>query len=125
MCRYGLSGPYKQHYACFDCRKAFKRQLESDLPEHARGDDEARCPECNQPMHAMGLDFKAPKKSAIKQWAKIKLLFDHGFAYHSCGCCGPGYRPETLSDAKVFIHESVSLTDAQQLLAQYAERDKT
>ena len=25
MCRYGISGPYKCHYVCFACRKAFKQ----------------------------------------------------------------------------------------------------
>jgi hypothetical protein len=25
MCRYASSGPYKTHYACFSCRKAFKQ----------------------------------------------------------------------------------------------------
>lgn len=25
MCRYAIRGPYKIHYACFDCRKAFKQ----------------------------------------------------------------------------------------------------
>jgi hypothetical protein len=25
MCRYGYSGPYKRHFACFNCRKAFKQ----------------------------------------------------------------------------------------------------
>ena len=25
MCRYAMHGPYKSHYACFDCRKAFKQ----------------------------------------------------------------------------------------------------
>ena len=26
MCRYASSGPYKDRYACFVCRKAFKRR---------------------------------------------------------------------------------------------------
>lgn len=25
MCRYAMSGPYKSHFACFSCRKAFKQ----------------------------------------------------------------------------------------------------
>jgi hypothetical protein len=25
MCRYAMSGPYKEHFACFSCRKAFKQ----------------------------------------------------------------------------------------------------
>ena len=30
MCRYAYSGPYKSHYACFACRKAFKQPPISD-----------------------------------------------------------------------------------------------
>lgn len=126
MCRYGMSGPYKQHYACFKCRKAFKRRPDDDLPDHVTGqrDDNAPvpCPDCNQPMHNMGLDFEAPKKSDVKQWAKVELLYQHGFAFHSCGCCGPGYRPSTLSEAETFIHEATTLSEAERLLAEYKSR---
>ena len=126
MCRYGLFGPYKQHYACFECRKAFKRKPDSDLPDHLireRGEDApVPCPDCARPMNCMGFDFEAPKKSNAQQWAKVALLYRHGFAYHSCGCCGPGYRPATLKEAKTFIPESVSLSEAEQLLAKYEAR---
>lgn len=30
MCRYAYSGPYKIHYACFECRKAFKQPSPED-----------------------------------------------------------------------------------------------
>ena len=126
MCRYGMYGPYKQHYACFDCRKAFKRHPDSDLPDHVireRPDDAVvPCPDCNQNMHCMGFDFEAPKKSDIKQWAKVALLYRHGFAYHSCGCCGPGYRPECLKEVETFIHESTSMSEAEKLLVKYGAR---
>ena len=126
MCRYGLYGPYKQHYACFDCRKAFKRYPDSDLADHVireRAEDApVPCPDCKQPMHCMGYDFEAPKKSDVKQWAKVALLYENGFAYHSCGCCGPGYRPATLAEAETFIHESSSVSEAEQLLAKYNAR---
>ena len=68
MCRYAMTR-YKQHYACFNCRKTFKRRLLSDLESK---DDfqlkEAKCPDCGQLMANMGKDFEAPKKSAIKAW---------------------------------------------------------
>lgn len=34
MCRYAYSGPYKIHYACFDCRKAFKQPSFEDWIKH-------------------------------------------------------------------------------------------
>ncbi len=38
MCRYAISGPYKPHFACFACRKAFKQQTISDwLSVRGRG----------------------------------------------------------------------------------------
>lgn len=38
MCRYGSSGPYKTHYACFSCRKAFKQApIEDYLDSRGRG----------------------------------------------------------------------------------------
>ncbi len=30
MCRYAMYGPYKRHFACFKCRKAFKQPPVSD-----------------------------------------------------------------------------------------------
>ena len=128
MCRYAVYGPYKEHYACFECRKAFKRKTDADLPDHVvrnrQEEQPVPCPDCNQPMNQMGLDFEAPRKSDTKQWAKVALLFKHGFTYHSCGCCGPGYRPATLREAESFIHESVTLSDAEELLQKYEARRK-
>ena len=31
MCRYAMSGPYKDIYACFNCRKSFKQVSRYDL----------------------------------------------------------------------------------------------
>ena len=126
MCRYGIYGPYKQHYACFDCRKAFKQLPDCDLPDHVvqeRAEDHTvKCPDCGSPMNSMGPDFKAPRKTDKKQWAKVALLFEHGFAYHSCGCCGPGYRPANIKEAEVFIHQSRSLSEAEQILKKFESR---
>lgn len=38
MCRYAFAGPYKEHYVCFKCRKAFKQPPISDwLAVRGRG----------------------------------------------------------------------------------------
>lgn len=38
MCRYAFSGPYKRHFACFECRKAFKQPSIDDwLAVRGRG----------------------------------------------------------------------------------------
>jgi hypothetical protein len=47
--------------------------------------------------------FQAPKQTDIKQWKKVELLYQQGYAYHSCGCGGPGYRPSRLSEVPEFL----------------------
>jgi DNA-directed RNA polymerase subunit RPC12/RpoP len=86
---------YKPHYACFDCRKTFKRRLMSDIERGEKSVQEAKCPECGELMANMGLDFESPKKDDVKKWEHIKSLYSVGIAFHSCGCSGPGYIPNS------------------------------
>jgi hypothetical protein len=105
MCRYAEYGPYKEHYACFTCRKMFRRPAACGLVHRPTEGQEvvAPCPQCSEPMRNLGKDFKAPKRTDEGQWRKVALLFQHGYAYHSCGCSGPGWRPATLREAEVLI----------------------
>ena len=119
MCRYGMYGPYKFRYACFTCRKMFRQVNTRDRElyaafdaemngslEHRKRHEAARvclCPQCRQPMHNMGFDFKAPRQSEVDQWHKVEILHARGYRYSSCGCCGPGYRPETLKEVPAFL----------------------
>jgi DNA-directed RNA polymerase subunit RPC12/RpoP len=86
---------YKPHYACFNCRKTFKRRLMYDIGRGEKSVQEAKCPECGELMANMGLDFESPKKDDVKKWEHIKSLFSVGIAFHSCGCSGPGYIPNS------------------------------
>jgi hypothetical protein len=87
---------YKPHYACFHCRKAFKRKHLIDLGRQDKSPEkEAKCPNCGLLMADMGLDFEAPKKDNVKDWAHIKTLYSVGITFHSCGCTGPGYIPNS------------------------------
>ncbi len=115
MCRYS-SHIYKPHYACFICRKAFKRPLLSDTGRHqsvtgrwyaeqagkvAQGwgveeQSNATCPDCGEAMADMGLDFKAPTRTNRKAWQHLRALYAVGITFHSCGCGGHGYIPATL-----------------------------
>jgi hypothetical protein len=119
MCRYATPGPYRDHYACFACRKSFKwphdpRVDPSKLPE-------PKCPDCGGPMEPMGLDFKAPPRDHLKQWKKARVLADHGFRYTSCGCSGPGLRPEEQRDVEAFLHEQLPEPEAQRVLQRIDE----
>jgi hypothetical protein len=128
MCRYGLSGPYKDHFACFTCRKSFKKPSVEDGAE--RFDVEIgepiaiKCPQCRGEMVDLGLDFKPPKQSDKRQWEKVRILFDHGVTFHSCGCGGPGFRPKELRDVASFLKDNRSQNDGQRLLRQIEERTR-
>ncbi|MED5373228.1 MAG: hypothetical protein VX899_19575 [Myxococcota bacterium] len=99
MCRYAL--PYMPHYACFLCRKAYKRRLLGDLPPQE--DKPFRCPQCQGPMADMGQDFAPPKMRAVKAWRTLESLYEAGQTFHSCGCSGPGYRPRDPRALRSFL----------------------
>ncbi|SET91563.1 FmdB family zinc ribbon protein [Hymenobacter actinosclerus] len=94
MCRYGQI-TYKDHYACFACRKTFKRRVLRDIDRNKVMADStpATCPECQGLMADMGKDFKSPPKDDTKAWRHLRDLYSVGITYHSCGCSGPGYVP--------------------------------
>ncbi len=125
MCRYGQS-TYKEPFACFECRKVFKQVSRWELPESQRlivGEQrEINCPQCSGLMADMGFDFKAPKMNDIKQWEKVRLLFQHGYNFYSCGCCGPGLRPDLLREVEGFLASNKSLSDGETLLKKIAQK---
>ena len=118
MCRY--TNGYKQHYACFRCRKMFRQPQPWNLARPVElSDGEARevtCPQCGSLMHNMGLDFKAPRQTDVKQWQKVEVLFQHGFTFHSCGCCGPGLRPAELKEVEAFLADHLPRSEGEKLL---------
>jgi hypothetical protein len=73
-------------------------------------------------MVDLGLDFKAPKQSDVRQWKKVQRLHEHGFSFHSCGCCGPGLRPQELRDVDAFLHDQLPLSEGERLLRLIEER---
>lgn len=124
MCRYGGQyGPYKQHYACFHCRKSFKGPMDAHAPP-PKEPGQPKCPQCGGPMSSMGLDFQAPKQRDERQWEKVELLFSRGFAYHSCGCGGPGYRPQTLAEVPEFLSRQPPRSEGEALLRRIFAREE-
>lgn len=115
MCRYGMSGPYRDHYACFTCRKSFK--WPHDRNAHPSTLAPPVCPQCGGALEAMGLDFKAPPADDAKQWQKVRALADHGIRYVSCVCSGPGPRPEHLRDVAAFLAGCLPRSEGERLLA--------
>jgi DNA-directed RNA polymerase subunit RPC12/RpoP len=107
MCRYAMIA-YKPHYACFDCRKTFKRRLMSDISRGEESKIVAKCPECGSLMANMGKDFESPKKKDAKGWEHIKSLYSVGITFHSCGCTGPGYIPNTKEAIAHYFEELIN-----------------
>ena len=116
MCRYAMYGPYKDIYACFDCRKSYKQRSAVELSEQDVKNRKYLCPQCRKPMANMGHDFKAPKHSDIKQWKKVKILYQEGITYHSCGCGGPGYRPKSLREVNEFLDNRFEPNEGKRIL---------
>lgn len=105
MCRYAMTR-YKSHYACFECQKTFKRRLMWDIKRDSKTSEvEAKCPQCGNLMASMGLDFEAPKMNDAKAWQHIRNLYSVGITFHSCGCTGPGYIPNTTEGLVKYLHE--------------------
>jgi hypothetical protein len=121
-----MSGPYKRHLACFHCRKGFKRPAVEDWPAEwspaESESDPAPCPDCGRPMADMGLDFKPPKRSAVEHWEVVEFLYQRGFAYHSCGCGGPGFRPSRWADVPGFLESHRCRSAGELLVAKFAAR---
>ena len=41
-----------------------------------------KCPDCGQPVHFMGLDFKAPRKADKKAWRDVEAFVLAGHVYY-------------------------------------------
>jgi hypothetical protein len=60
---------------CFKCRKSYSR------PHSAYGHVPEKCHNCGEPVALLNQKFKPPKKSDIKAWEVVKLLYTNGFTY--------------------------------------------
>ncbi|MGR6873993.1 hypothetical protein ACU6U9_17165 [Pseudomonas sp. HK3] len=95
--------PYNMAFACLDCRKSFKREfnLAKECPS------ELKCSDCGGLAYNFGRHFKAPKKNHMKQWKKIRFLFEHGFRFQKIRPVKNSTEsvpyPETLDAAKEFV----------------------
>ena len=131
VCRYG-SKSYKVHYACFECRKVFRRPspwellvqdgLEQTYRQLRAGGSEARnrrlaaleakyfgraqvCPDCRRPLANVGMDLRTPKRSDVRQWRIVADMFRLGHAFQTCGCNGPGFIPSNAADYRRYLVE--------------------
>jgi DNA-directed RNA polymerase subunit RPC12/RpoP len=124
---------YQIQYACFDCRKAFKRpsivteqertawlsrRISGRQPSKPFAMPEYRCPECKRLLKLMGRAFRAPRKEDADQWHKVELLARSGFTFRS----SVGRYPETLAEARLFVKSHAKLSEGQRLARQIRKR---
>jgi len=124
MCRYAISGPYRGHWAGFECRKSFKwpHNRSPTRPLGLAKQMSPTCPQCKGSLESMGLDFKAPPKDDLAQWKKVRILAEHGYRYFSCGCGGPGERPKELRDVAAFLASRLPRSEGEALLRKLEAR---
>ncbi len=67
------SPPYLHPFACFVCRRSFKR------PGIER--DTAACPVCGSGAVRLSHKFKPPRRNAVAQWSKVEALVKLGFRF--------------------------------------------
>jgi len=74
----------------------------ADIDKNYR-DREIKCPQCGNYMADLGLDFKSPKQTAVKEWRIIEGLYTIGKSFYSCGCNGIGYIPQNPNDYEAYL----------------------
>lgn len=91
-------GTHDFPFACFACRKSFKRPWVSltkprglnkfatkafeESAKRFEREFSHKCPNCGGKTHFMGRDFKAPKSPDKKSWARVERFIYSGRTYH-------------------------------------------
>lgn len=76
MCRYAMYGPYKDNYACFECRKVFRQTAALELSEHESENRHYRCPQCGETMNDMGHVLKRRSRRIWNIGKKLNCCAD-------------------------------------------------
>ncbi|MCP9494435.1 MAG: DUF433 domain-containing protein [Pyrinomonadaceae bacterium MAG19_C2-C3] len=109
---------WKMQYACFNCRKTYKQTIPYLRPREL--DRERFCPQCRSRMWMMGVAFKAPKQTNIKQWTKVETLIRSGFIFHSTHY---GWKvPKVPREVKPFLRWIKQKSEGERLLDSISEK---
>jgi hypothetical protein len=129
MCRYAWHN-YRDHFACFQCRKAFKYWQWEDCDESSwkmkkklgHVPREIVCPDCSKPMVDMGLDFRAPAKDDTEAWRIMEVLYENGFTFQGCGCDVGFSPPRTLREVPEWLEKHRRKSAGESLLKRFEAR---
>ena len=87
-------GKHRSTHVCFECRDA--KRFPSEIIQR-------NCTTCGNAMKRMGWSFKAPKRSSLSQWKKVKRLYEAGERFSSSG--REHALPDKLSEVDVYLEE--------------------
>ena len=97
-----MSTPYTVSFACLNCRRAFKREVNP-----AQSSLKLDCHNCSSSAYNLGRHFKAPKRTDLQQWKKIEFLLQHGFRFQKIRTSSHHHDtvpyPQTLAQAREFV----------------------
>lgn len=98
-----MSTPYTVSFACLNCRKAFKREVDFTQTQPLT----LSCHNCPGTAYNLGRHFKVPKRTDLRQWQKIEFLLKHGFRFQKIRTGNNHHDtvpyPQTLAQAKEFV----------------------
>lgn len=102
----------KPQLACLNCRRVWE-QGRSRVGQPSLGCGErpylSRCPICQSTLLDAGRDFKAPRRSDLKQWRKVAALLRAGFRFTRYNSRGQqahaALTPKYLREAEAFLAE--------------------
>jgi hypothetical protein len=117
---------YRIQFACFDCRKSFKRTYTVDEQERAAWLSRRKsglrpskaftppvypCPDCAAEATLMGRAFRAPRQEDTARWRAVEILSHAGYTFWS----SVGRLPETVTEARKFVQAKRKLSDGERL----------
>jgi len=117
---------YQIQFACFDCRKSFKRpytvgeqersawlsrRISGRQPSKSFTPPIYHCPDCDAEATLMGRAFRAPGHDDVDRWRTVEILARAGFIFWS----HVGRLPETVAEARQFVEAHRRLSDGERL----------
>jgi DNA-directed RNA polymerase subunit RPC12/RpoP len=118
---------YLIQYACFECRKVFKRpyivgelehsawlscRISGQKPAKPFAAPSYRCPDCGEKTSLMGRAFRAPRQDDVDRWRAVEVLVRGGYTFWS----HVGRMPETLGEARKYIEQHRRISEGEELV---------